>query len=347
MKTIRIYSLLLLLVCGVPWSLAQRAEYWIDADPGFGHGIGITVTGEVASASIPTTALVPGMHTLGVRAALGHTWGQTYTHRFVILPNNGVTTLSGAEYWLDTDPGQGQATSVGLAAEASQLTIPVNTEGLAPGLHTFGARIRQGDAWGQTYTHRFVILPNNGVTTLSGAEYWLDTDPGQGQATAVSLAAEATQLTIPVNTEGLAPGLHTFGARIRQGAAWGQTYTHRFFVMPDRSTPMTIEAVEACWDYDMEHVIAIPFTQVADSAVINNYALDIDQLSLGTHVLCICAKADGKWGILAVYEVTKSDATGLDGAKDEVVTYKILRNDQVLIIRDGDTYTLRGLKIND
>ena len=272
MKTIRIYSLLLLLVCGVPWSLAQRAEYWIDADPGFGHGIGITVTGEVASASIPTTALVPGMHTLGVRAALGHTWGQTYTHRFVILPNNGVTTLSGAEYWIDTDPGQGQATAVSLAAEASQLTIPVNTEGLAPGLHTFGARIRQGDAW-------------------------------------------------------------------------GQTYTHRFFVMPDRSTPMTIEAVEACWDYDMEHVIAIPFTQVADSAVINNYALDIDQLSLGTHVLCICAKADGKWGILAVYEVTKSDATGLDGAKDEVVTYKILRNDQVLIIREGETYTLQGVRL--
>jgi hypothetical protein len=68
-------------------------------------------------------------------------------------------------------------------------------------------------------------------------------------------------------------------------------------------------------------------------------------LELGTHILCICVKADGKWSILSVFEVTKSDATGLDGAKDEVVTYKILRNDQVLIIREGETYTLQGVRL--
>ncbi len=283
-------------------------EYWIDADPGRGNASSVSFAADATQLTIPvnTEGLEPGMHVFGARIKQGNSWGQTYTHPFLILPTGGVTTLSGAEYWIDSDPGRGNATSVSIAANTTQLTIPVNTEGLEPGMHTFGARIKQGDSWGQTYTHPFLILPSGGVTTLSGAEYWIDSDPGRGNATSMSIAADATQLTIPVNTEGLESGMHTFGARIKQGNSWGITYTHSFLVLPSTTFEMTVQAVEAYWDYDFENPINIPFSQVGDSVIISNYPLSTNALTLGKHTLYIRAKADGKWGFLAEHEVCKT-----------------------------------------
>ncbi len=452
MKRIRIYSLLLLLVCGASWAFAQRAEYWLDVDPGRGRGTAITVAGETVSAGISTAALSPGMHTLGIRTAVGnkwsltythsfiilpnrgysslsgaeywvdtdpghskatavsvsagttqlsmpvntagldpgiHTvgarlkqgnfWGLTYTHTFVILPSQGVTTLSGAEYWVDSDPGHGKATAVSVTADATQLSLPVNTASLNPGIHTVGARLKQGNSWGHTYTHTFVILPSQGVTTLSGAEYWVDADPGHGKATAVSVAAGTTQLSLPVNTTGLEPGIHTVGARLkqgnswgltythtfvilptnnastlsgaeywvdndpghgkataisvaadatqlslpvntsalqigehivgirlRQGNSWGHTYTHSFVILPNTAFEMTVQAIEGYWDYDYDHPMSIPFTQVGDSVIISHYPLPTNTLANGKHTLYLRAKADGKWGFMAEHEFCKT-----------------------------------------
>ena len=117
-------------------------------------------------------------------------------------------------------------------------------------------------------------------------------------------------------------------------------------IIPDQVVSATIETVEASWDFDVEHAIAIPFTQEGDVVEISNHALSIDELSNGVHTLCICAQANGKWTIIAAYEVTKSETpTDLNGATEAVVTYKVLRNDQVLIIRQGKTYTLQGVPV--
>ena len=248
-----------------------------------------------------------------------------------------------AEYWLDADPGLGHGVAIVLVDDNGNASVP--TSSLQPGVHTLGVRAKQAGVWGQTYTHRFYVLtaPN---TAISGAEWWLDADPGHGQATAVAADGTTQQVVIPFTTTGLTTGIHTLGVRMRQGDTWGQTYTHRFMIIPDQVVSATIETVEASWDFDVEHAIAIPFTQEGDVVEISNHALSIDELSNGVHTLCICAQANGKWTIIAAYEVTKSETpTGLNGATEAVVTYKVLRNDQVLIIRQGKTYTLQGVPV--
>ena len=284
------------------------AEYWVDTDPGYGKATAVSVAADATQLSLPvnTAGLEPGIHTVGARLKQGNSWGLTYTHTFVILPSNGVTTLSGAEYWVDTDPGHGMATAVSVASGATQLSLPVNTAGLEPGIHTVGARLKQGNSWGLTYTHTFVIMPNMGVTTLSGAEYWVDTDPGHGKATSVSVASGATQMSLPVNTAALETGAHVVGVRLKQGNSWGITYTHSFLVLPSTTFEMTVQAVEAYWDYDFDNPINIPFSQVGDSVIISNYPLSLNALTTGKHYLYIRAKADGKWGFLYEQEVCKT-----------------------------------------
>ena len=303
MKRKYIYGLLLSFLLSSSLS-AQRTEYWVDVDPGRGKATALSLVGDMGTVQLNTSSLSKGIHTIGVRVRQGDIWGQTYTHTFLVTAQ-GSSVLNGAEYWVDTDPGRGKATPIETSGSEAQLSIPLATDALAAGIHTIGVRVRQGDIWGQTYTHTFLVTASNS-SVLTGAEYWVDADPGRGKATPIEMSGSEPQLSIPLATDALAAGTHTIGVRVRQGDIWGQTYTHSFFITPSRGEAMTIEALEAYWDYDWEHAVSIPFTQDGDSAVIAPYSLPTDALSYGVHLLSIRAKADGKWGILDTYEVCKN-----------------------------------------
>ena len=303
MKRKYIYGLLLSFLLSSSLS-AQRTEYWVDVDPGRGKATALSLVGDMGTVQLNTSSLSKGIHTIGVRVRQGDIWGQTYTHTFLVAAQ-GSSVLTGAEYWVDVDPGRGKATALETSGSEAQLSIPLATDALAAGIHTIGVRVRQGDIWGQTYTHTFLVTASNS-SVLTGAEYWVDADPGRGKATPIEMSGSEPQLSIPLATDALAAGTHTIGVRVRQGDIWGQTYTHSFFITPSRGEAMTIEALEAYWDYDWEHAVSIPFTQDGDSAVIAPYSLPTDALSYGVHLLSIRAKADGKWGILDTYEVCKN-----------------------------------------
>lgn len=210
-----------------------------------------------------------------------------------------------AEYWLDSDPGRGKATALTLSGNDGSLTL--NTASLSAGIHVVGIRTAQGRKWGQTYTHTFFVPHGHGSGTLNGVEWWLDEDPGRGKATPLAVSEGAEQLTLPVPTGGLTNGtIHVVGVRVRQNDIWGQTYTHSFLVTPGRTVAMTVQAVEAYFDYDLEHAYSIPFTQVGDSVVIENYNMPTTALTNGKHVFNLRAKADGKWSVLDTYEFCKN-----------------------------------------
>lgn len=143
--------------------------------------------------------------------------------------------ISQAEYFWDTDPGAGNGTAV-LAADGTfnsafeQLTkTGIATPGT--GLHKFCIRIKDSTgAWGPVFTN--VIQINAAVTnfnTVGQAEYFWDTDPGQGNGTAV-LAVDGnfnnpfelltkTGIALPAN------GLHVFNIRIKDSnGGWGPVF---------------------------------------------------------------------------------------------------------------------------
>lgn len=329
MNKTRIYCLLLCSVLSVATLVAQnKAEYFIDQDPGCGRATVVSITADAAQVNVPTSGLAAGWHILGLRA-LGSRASQTYTHRFFIPEQTQVTALSDVEYFLDTDPGRDNAIKLpftpGQMAFSFDLT---NTDTLSDGIHLLGVRAKYGNRWSQTYTHLFLVTSASAATELTGVEYWLDTDPGLGAATAYVFTAGQTDFALDaVMPEDLSEGTHLLGVRARYGERWSQTYTHLFLHTVSHDVPIVAEAVEAYWDADMDNPIQVPFEQIGDTAYIQNYNFDTQALSFGVHYLSIRGKINGVWSILSRHEICKNAVPAF-----EILNESICVGDEVLIL---------------
>ena len=308
MNKLRIHSLLLCSVLSVATLFAQtQAEYFVDTDPGVRRATKVSINATSAQIDVPTGGLTAGWHLLGLRALAGRT-SQTYTHRFFIPEQTQITALSGAEYFVDSDPGRGSATQLPFATGQTAFSFDLtDTDTLSDGIHLVGMRAKYGDRWSQTYTHLFFVSHAPSATELTGVEYWLDTDPGQGEATAYAFTPGQTEFALEAAIPNeLEEGTHLLGVRVKYGDRWSQTYTHRFLHTVAHSVPTVVEAVEAYWDADMENPVSVPFVQNGDTAYIKNFDFDTQALSYGVHYLYMKAKVNGVWSILTRYEVCKN-----------------------------------------
>ena len=198
-----------------------------------------------------------------------------------------------AEYWLDADPGRGNATAFNVNAEAASVDIP--TDALSYGWHIAGIRVQQS-RWSQTYTHRFYkAAPKAEPGVLSGAEYWVNTDPGQGQATAVPFTAGQTDFAVDFLTEGLEPGFHIAGLRVRYGKSWSQTYTHRFFIAAPAPAATELTAAEYWIDSDPGRGEALPLAVTAGQSEIALDVLQTDTLTEGYHIVGLRVRYGDVW----------------------------------------------------
>ncbi len=329
MNKIRRYCLLLCIVLSVATLFAQtQAEYFIDNDPGVRRATKVSINASSAQIDVPTGGLAAGWHLLGVRA-LSNRASQTYTHRFFIPEQTQVTALSDVEYFVDTDPGRGSATkipfTVGQTAFSFDLT---DTDNLSDGIHLVGVRAKYGNCWSQTYTHLFFVSHASAATELTGVEYWLDTDPGLGKATAYEYTPGQTEFALEAAIPNeLEEGTHLLGVRVKYGDRWSQTYTHQFLHTATHTVPVVVEAVEAYWDADMANPIEVPFNQVGDTAYIKNFDFDTKDLSFGLHYLYVRGKVSGVWSILSRYEICKNAVPAF-----EILNEDICVGDEVLIL---------------
>ncbi len=225
-------------------------EYFWDTDPGQGNGtVLIAFDGnfnqaiEAATASTTTFPSV-GAHTLNVRVRGGdNTWGTVFSV-VVDVQASAISSIrpisvTSAEYFWDADPGQGNGT-VMLALDgnfnqaiesitASSATFP------AVGAHTLNVRVRGGDnTWGTVFS---VVVDVQGAALLAirpirvtAGEYYLDTDPGQGNATAMLSFDGTFNGVIEALRGGNIPspiiaGPHTLYMRARGGDnSWGPSF---------------------------------------------------------------------------------------------------------------------------
>ena len=115
--------------------------------------------------------------------------------------NYSAARITSAEYYIGTDPGVGSAipieASVGAAALTEALTLA--TDSLGEGTHDIGLRVQDSSGnWSNTVLRRITVLSSELVdaTTATAesaqqnpealnqtvaAEYYIGTDPGQGQ----------------------------------------------------------------------------------------------------------------------------------------------------------------------
>ena len=269
-----IYSLiafLTLVVCQAQVALSQ-AEYFWDTDPGVGLGVAVTaVDGSFNSAfeqmaSNGIAAPSVGMHKFSIRVKDNTgVWGTVFTTIIKVEQTLTPTPLSltQAEFFWDTDPGEGNATTV-LATDGNYDSAfeQVSKSGIAApsvGLHTFNIRIKDNNTtWSPVFTNIIKVEQTETpvVIKLSQAEYFWDTDPGEGSGTTV-LATDGNFDTTFENLSktGIAApsvGMHKFNIRVKDAdGVWSPVFTNIINV-EQTQTPVaiTLSQAEYFWDTD-------------------------------------------------------------------------------------------------
>ena len=144
-----------------------QLEYFFDTEPGYGAGTPLTVTSGTQidlPALINLAALSNGFHTISVRAKDNNgQWGFAETRTFYVDSFSQVTSI---EYFIDTDPGEGSATSVAVTpGGAIDLDFTIPTGAFTSGSHTLGIRASRTDgSWGNALTTSFTIKETQTIT---------------------------------------------------------------------------------------------------------------------------------------------------------------------------------------
>lgn len=181
--------------------------FWVN-DPGIGNGIpfdlnttstSVDLDLEVSFEGFPGGKRLFGIRTKGAEGV----WSPT-TFEQVVIP----TIYSEGEYFWDTDPGVGNATSFSLENTVDTLDqdIAIDNTGISRGWHNLYTRIKgKYGSFGPAKKHRIFI-----TRSIVGGEYFWDTDPGVGNGSPIGVLTigSSAQVCDDIPTIGLSEGVH-------------------------------------------------------------------------------------------------------------------------------------------
>lgn len=322
----------LLILCNVLSVLAlgqtiNRAEYFIDIDPGHGNGTPVAVSAPAAnvnfSFNLNTSALSFGFHLLGLRVRQNNgMWSHAnHTLFYIIPPVTTANNLVAAEYFFDVDPGLGNGVSVLLTPgnSVNLSALNVNIGSLSPGFHFISFRFRDDRGkWSQASTQSFYVIPPaaaDPATNITRIEYFFNTDLGPGNNTSIPITTGNPQnnvlpITLP---NSLAPGFNQIGFRYRDDKGrWSHAHIQTFYVLNTAALPNR-QVVAARYFIDDVNGTGpgIPIPGVVPGATIDQLiALDMTGVPTGNHTLSIQIKdTEGVWSLLLTAPFTVSPCT--------------------------------------
>ncbi|MCC6761769.1 MAG: T9SS type A sorting domain-containing protein [Chitinophagaceae bacterium] len=304
-------------------------EYFFDQDPGVGNAVPVSVTAAAQinqQVSVPIGALPEGFHSLGMRfkTDAGH-WGQ-YTQRMLYVLSGGsqsVFNFSAAEYFIDADPGVGNAVAFSVSTGSTFSTLlNIALNNLSEGFHTLTIRFKDAGGKWALYTQRMFFVASNANTSANivAAEYLIDADPGVNSAmpVAVSITPGATVATlIDAPVTGLAEGFHTLALRFKNAdGLWGAYSQRLFYITPSALATGNIVAAEYFIDTDPGVGLAANLPVPAPApTVAGNFAVAVPPvLNNGQHFLFIRVKDEQqRWSLYAMDTFTVNNALPVTG----------------------------------
>lgn len=221
-----------------------------------------------------------------------------------------------AEYFWDSDPGQGNGTAMQAAdasfGDAIEEIIAFDSELLPVGPHTFNIRVRDINMnWGPVFSVVVNIEPSivtvRDIQITAGESFW-DNDPGAGNGTAfvafdgnIDAAIERmvnAALTVPD------VGIHTLNIRVRDAENnWGPLFSMVVSIEPAISTVREIRVTAAEYYFDNDPgpgngtaMLALDGNFNAALKAIRGGAIP-QPIEEGVHVLWMRARdAESNWG---------------------------------------------------
>ncbi|RLD21948.1 MAG: hypothetical protein DRI69_02660 [Bacteroidetes bacterium] len=265
--------------------------------------------------------LLPGNYSVTVDDGQCHTIADGFVANVVGSPD----VITFAEYYIDTDPGAGNATEVDFQFAGDQVIEldSIGTSGLDVGYHYVFLRVQDTlDRWSLTNRKKFYIYdpsfpmlrPESPL--IVAAEYFYDTDPGIGLGTAISVSPGDTVMEdFIVNVTGLDTGFHQFFIRaLDQDGSWSIARQKRFHIYND-NTPVPgpaaspLAGAEYFFDIDPGPGNGVRFegTGTGDSIELLSF-IPVAGLDTGFHFLYIRAvDSSGAWSITQRDTVTIFD----------------------------------------
>ncbi|MEP7109562.1 MAG: hypothetical protein ABI760_16330, partial [Ferruginibacter sp.] len=307
----------------------NKIEYFLDTDPGYGNATNLSFSGTTDASGIININLIPlnqGVHIVGVRSkdakgawSLENKWlfVKPYSTAVTVPPN-----ISRVEWYLDADPGYGNGTALSITPgqNLAGLSFNIDIAPLAQGVHIVGVRSKDANgAWTLDNKWLFVKPYSTSVTAqpnINLVEYYLDTDPGYGNGSALAItpAQNLAGLSFNIDMVALAQGVHIIGIRSRDAKGAWSLDNKWLFVKPYSSiftTQPAINRVEYYLDSDPGYGngTALGISQAQD---LSNLAINISlpSLSEGVHIVGVRSRdvngswsLDNKWIFLKPYSI--------------------------------------------
>ena len=323
-KTIMLCTLPILAAVLLPhFSTAQpninRVEYYVDNDPGYGNAKPLAlVPGQDLknlSFSVDLTPLKQGVHTVGIRSQDANgAWSLDNDWIFVKAYNNAASqpNITKVEYYVDGDPGYGKATPLSITPgnDLSGIPIAIATAPLYEGIHVVGVRSQDANGLWSLDNHFIFLKPfkaSSGIPQpiINRVEYYIDKDPGYGNATALAISPgkDIGNIPININTDALTDGVHVVGIRSLDATGAWSLDNHWVFLKAysGGASPVqpNITAVEYFIDKDPGYGSATPVTITAGKDL-QGIAFDIDltKVGSGAHKIGVRSKdVNGAWSL--------------------------------------------------
>lgn len=296
-------------------------EYFFNSDPGVGNATRI----DVANAStlnvdvtIPISNLNSGIHVLHIRSQNdANTWGFYGRQSFYIanFSNNLDSSLSAAEYFVDTDPGVGKGKPLNIIPGAtvnSSFAIPLDS--VSTGIHILNIRVKnelnQWSMYGQQVFYKSSKILNN---TITAAEYFIDTDPGAGNAIVLPIPKGPSAnefFSLPLSS--LSEGTHILHIRVKNASDQWSLYARQLFYKSPKILNNELIAAEYFIDEDPGIGKATPVTITQSASIDELLNINIpEDLAEGSHILHLrVQRTDGTWSIYGRPEFTSTLSIG-------------------------------------
>jgi hypothetical protein len=202
-------------------------EWYFDNDPGYGNAtpVAIAPAQNISGLllNLDLSALGQGVHIVGVRSRDANgAWSRD--NKWILLkPFTGGTTtpaINRIEYYVDIDPGYGNGTALSIVPgnNLSNVMFSLDLQTLGEGVHIVGLRSRDANgAW--SLDNKWIFLKpyanNTTVPQVVKMEYYIDADPGPGNATPVVItpATNISSLIIDADISTVQNGSHKLGIR--------------------------------------------------------------------------------------------------------------------------------------